>query len=75
MKPNEVYEILRSIIQELALPVNVVDGATLLIVESTELTEKQLNQLMEKQKLTAKQVKQLVDGPEQNSKSSIKKQY
>ena len=41
MKPNEVYEILRSIIQELALPVNVVDGNTLLIVEGAEQKAKQ----------------------------------
>ena len=68
MKPNEVYEILRSIIQELALPVDVVDGPTLLIVESTKPTEKQLTQLMEEHKLTAKQLKQLVEGPEQKAK-------
>ncbi|MXV77334.1 DUF1115 domain-containing protein [Candidatus Poribacteria bacterium] len=41
MKPNEVYEILRSIIQELALPVDVGDGRTLLIVEGPEQTAKQ----------------------------------
>ncbi len=68
MKPIEVNEILRSIIQELALPVDVGDGRTLLIVESTKPTEKQLNQLMEEHKLTAKQLKQLVEGPEQTAK-------
>lgn len=68
MKPNEVNEILRSIIQEIALPVDVVDGATLLIVESTKPTEKQLNQLVEENKLTEKQLKQLVEGPEQTAK-------
>lgn len=68
VKPNEVNKILRSIIQELALPVDVVDGPTLLIVESAKPTEKQLNQLMEEKKLTAKQLKQLVEGPEQTAK-------
>ncbi len=68
VKPNEVNEILRSIIQELALPVDVGDGRTLLIVESAKPTEKQLNQLMEEHKLTAKQLKQLVEGPEQTAK-------
>ncbi len=63
MKPNEVNEILRSIIQELAIPVNVYDGPTLLIVESAKPTERQF-----KQKLTAEQLKQLVEEPEQRAK-------
>ena len=63
MKPNEVNEILRSIIQELAIPVNVYDGPTLLIVESAKPTERQF-----KQKLTAEQLKQLVEEPEQKAK-------
>ncbi len=68
MKPIEVNEILRSIIQELAIPVDVVDGNTLLIVESTKPTEKQLKQLAEGTELTAKQYSQFVNGPEQRAK-------
>lgn len=63
MKPNEVNEILKSIIQELAIPVDVYDGPTLLIVESAKPTERQF-----KQKLTAEQLKQLVEEPEQKAK-------
>ena len=46
MKPFEVLEILRSIIQEIALPVNVVDGDTLLIVEGAEQKAKQYTELI-----------------------------
>ncbi len=63
MRPIEVNEILRSIIQELALPIDVYDGPTLLIVESAKPTERQF-----KQKLTAEQLKQLVEEPEQKAK-------
>lgn len=68
MKPIEVNEILKSIIQELALPVDVVEGGTLLIVESTKPTEKQLKQVAEGTELTAKQYSQLVNRPEQKAK-------
>ena len=46
MKPKEVIEILRSIIQELALPVDVGDGNTLLIVEGAEQKAKQYTELI-----------------------------
>lgn len=68
MRPIKVNEILRSIIQELAIPVDVYDGPTLLIVESTKPTEKQLKRLSEGTELTAKQHRQLVHGPEQKAK-------
>ncbi len=60
MKPIEVSEILRSIIQELALPVDVVDGGTLLIVENTKPTEKQLKQLVHEPEQKAKQYKETI---------------
>lgn len=46
MKSKEVIEILRSIIQELALPVDVGDGNTLLIVEGAEQKAKQYTELI-----------------------------
>lgn len=46
MKPNEVKEILKSIVQELALPVDVSNGDTLLIVEGDEPAAKQCKETL-----------------------------